>query len=121
MQIYNQSLFFRRSLVEKYGNLDKSFRFAFDYKFITRYTSYQSTRVLRVDGLAEALRFHADAKLSLIADIGKEESKRVKNQYNSTLKYHLRPKLGYLCSRFKKMYYLASDLVLAYFEYRMKR
>lgn len=52
MQIHNQSLFFKKSLVEKFGKFDESYRFAFDYEFITRYTMHDSTRIRKVEGLS---------------------------------------------------------------------
>lgn len=122
MQIHNQSLFFKRSLVEKYGMFDESFRFAFDYDFITRYTSHKSTTTKKIDGLGGALRVHADAKSSTIATtIGREEHARVQKLYISTNSSPVVNKMKYLWCRVRKIAYFILRLDIQYIRFRLSR
>ncbi len=119
MQIHNQSLFFKRKLVEKHGLFDESYRFAFDYEFITRYTADKSTTIRKVQGLAGALRVHPDAKSSTIATtIGKEEHAKVKSNYLSKLNLNDAGRLSYLWCRLRKVAYFISRLDFGYISYR---
>ena len=121
MQIHNQSLFFKKSLVEKYGLFDESYRFAFDYEFITRYTADGTTSVSKIDGLEGALRVHADAKSSTIAPIGKEEHLRIQKLYISTIGSPALNKLRYLWCRLRKTIYFVTRLDFKYISYRLSR
>lgn len=122
MQIHNQSLFFKRSLVEKYGMFDESFRFAFDYDFITRYTSHKSTTTKKIDGLGGALRVHAEAKSSTIATtIGREEHARVQKLYISTNTSPVVNKMKYLWCRVRKIAYFILRLDIQYIRFRLSR
>jgi glycosyltransferase involved in cell wall biosynthesis len=120
MQIHNQSLFFRKALVEKYGAFDPSYRFAFDYEFITRYTVQADIEIRRIEGLAGALRVHEEAKSSTIAKVGREEHERVKKAFR---KYQTNPipdKILYLYCRFRKIAYLLGQLDWRYIAHRRK-
>ena len=120
MQIHNQSLFFKRLLVEKYGMFDESFRFAFDYDFITRYTSHKSTTTKKIDGLGGALRVHADAKSSTIATtVGREEHARVQKLYIST--NTVLNKMKYLWCRVRKIAYFILRFDIQYIRFRLSR
>ena len=121
MQIHNQSLFFKKALVDKYGPFDESYRFAFDYEFITRYTSHSTTSVRKVDGLAGALRIHADAKSSNIAHIGTEEHSKIKELYISTIGSPALNKLKYLWCRVSKIAYFALRFDFKYISFRMSK
>lgn len=122
MQIHNQSLFFKRSLVEKYGMFDESFRFAFDYDFITRYTSHKSTTTKKIDGLGGALRVHAEAKSSTIATtIGREEHARVQKLYISTNSSPVVNKMKYLWCRVRKIAYFVLRFDIQYIRFRLSR
>ena len=121
MQIHNQSLFFKKSLVEKYGMFDESYRFAFDYEFITRYTAHETTTVRKIDGLAGALRVHADAKSSNIAHVGIEEHKKIQKLYISTIGSPALNKLKYLWCRVSKIAYFALRFDFKYISFRLSR
>lgn len=122
MQIHNQSLFFKRSLVEKYGMFDESFRFAFDYDFITRYTSHKSTTTKKIDGLGGALRVHAEAKSSTIATtVGREEHARVQKLYISTNSSPVVNKIKYLWCRVRKIAYFVLRFDIKYIRFRLSR
>ncbi|KAA0991599.1 glycosyltransferase family 2 protein [Dyadobacter aurulentus] len=121
MQIHNQSLFFKRGLVEKYGLFDESYRFAFDYEFVTRYTAHKQTTTKKIEGLAGALRIHADAKSSTIAHVGSEEHKRVQELYISTNSSALLNKIKYLWCRVRKIVYFISRFDFKYIRYRFSK
>ena len=121
MQIHNQSLFFKKSLVEKYGKFDESFRFAFDYEFITRYTLHDSTKIRKIDGLGGALRVHADAKSSTIASVGSEEHLRIQKLYNSAISFPALNKIRYLWCRIRKMSYFLLRFDFKYIRFRLSR
>ncbi|WP_439580854.1 glycosyltransferase family 2 protein [Dyadobacter bucti] len=121
MQIHNQSLFFKRSLVEQYGKFDESYRFAFDYEFISRYTSHKTTTVRKIGGLAGALRVHADAKSSTIASVGKEEHLRVHEIYISSVGPRALNKMRYLWCRIRKIGYFALRMDFKYIRFRLSR
>jgi glycosyltransferase involved in cell wall biosynthesis len=121
MQIHNQSLFFKKKLVDKYGLFDESYHFAFDYEFITRYTASAGTTVKKIDGLAGALRVHADAKSSNIAPLGKKEHLKIKESYISQLGWPSLNKLRYLWCKLRKIAYFAIRLDIKYISYRLSR
>ena len=119
MQMHNQSLFFRLDLVKRYGLFDESYRFAFDYEFITRYTSAPGAIAGRVQGLLGALRVHESAKSSTIADVGREEHRKIHEEYAGKLKQRVPAKIRYLCIRARKALYLLTDMDFAYLRHRL--
>ncbi|NIJ53356.1 glycosyltransferase family 2 protein [Dyadobacter arcticus] len=121
MQIHNQSLFFKRSLVQQYGAFDESYRFAFDYEFITRYTAQKNTVTRKVEGLAGALRVHADAKSSNIASVGVEEHHRIQKLYISPNSPPAVNKIKYLWCRIRKIAYFILRLDIKYISFRLSR
>jgi glycosyltransferase involved in cell wall biosynthesis len=121
MQIHNQSLFFKRELIEKYGLFDESYRFAFDYEFVTRYTAHPETTTRKIDGLGGALRVHEDAKSSTIAHVGAEEHKRVQKLYISTNSSAALNKIKYLWCRVRKIAYFVLRSDFKYIRYRFSR
>ena len=120
MQMHNQSLFFRLDLVKRYGSFDESYRFAFDYEFITRYTSAPEVKARRIEGLSGALRVHESAKSSTIADIGKSEHAKIQKEYAGKLKQRLPAKIRYLCVRLRKAVFLLTDMDFAYLSHRLR-
>ncbi|MDQ6477295.1 glycosyltransferase family 2 protein [Dyadobacter sp. LHD-138] len=121
MQIHNQSLFFKRALVEKYGKFDESYRFAFDYEFITRYTLHDTTKIRKIDGLGGALRIHADAKSSTIASVGSEEHLKIQKLYNSAITFPALNKIRYLWCRIRKVSYFLFRFDFKYIRFRLSR
>ncbi len=119
MQMHNQSLFFKLDLVKRYGLFDESYRFAFDYEFITRYASAPGVKAKRVEGLLGALRVHESAKSSTIADVGREEHRKIQQEYAGKLKQRVPAKIRYLCIRFRKAIYLLADMDFAYLRHRL--
>lgn len=121
MQIHNQTLFFKNTLVKELGQFDESYHFAFDYEFITRYTASGKTSVRKVEGLGGALRIHADAKSSNIAPLGKKEHAKIKELYISTLGSPSLNKLKYLWCRFRKIAYFIFKFDFKYISYRLSK
>lgn len=121
MQIHNQSLFFKKSLLSSYGYFDESYRFAFDYEFITRFTIDKKASIKKVDGLAGALRVHADAKSSTIASVGLSEHEKIQNKYRNQLGSDSQSKIKYLWCRIRKLIYFASKFDFQYILYRFTR
>lgn len=120
MQMHNQSLFLRKRLLDEFGLFDSSYRFAFDYEFITRYTSEAGVLAQRFDGLAGALRVHENAKSSTIADVGRSEHQKIQQLYAGKLKLKVPTKIEYLCIRLRKAAYLLGSMDFAYLKHRFR-
>lgn len=74
--IPQETCFWRRSLWERAGNLDRSFQFAMDYDLFVRYM--RAGRFRRVNRFLAAFRQHADAKTTQVFDtIGRQEIQRI--------------------------------------------
>jgi glycosyltransferase involved in cell wall biosynthesis len=78
--IPQETCFWRRSLFERAGNIDPSFRFALDYDLFLRYM--QVGRFVRVNRFLGAFRYHSTAKThTLLAEVGQEEIRRVRQMH----------------------------------------
>ncbi|AQG79667.1 glycosyltransferase family 2 protein [Spirosoma montaniterrae] len=90
MQVFNQSLFIRRSRLEQFGLLDESLRFVIDYEIIARLGVQAGVRFRHVDGFWGGFRIQPDAKSSNIAaTVGIQEHQRVKERYEPMLRTSL--------------------------------
>lgn len=79
--IPQETCFWRRSLFEKAGNIDSTFRFAMDYDLFVRYM--HSGKFKRVNKFLAAFRVHGESKTSTqLSTIGQEEVSRVYKKYN---------------------------------------
>jgi glycosyltransferase involved in cell wall biosynthesis len=84
--IPQETCFWRRSLWERAGNVDKTFRFAMDYDLFVRFMN--RGRFHRVNRFLGAFRWHPEAKSTqLLATTGRDEIARI------WAKYGLRQKL----------------------------
>jgi glycosyltransferase involved in cell wall biosynthesis len=106
MQVHNQSLFFKKRLLDNYGFFDPNYRFAFDYEFITRFTTKPGVTIKRVEGLAGALRVHEEAKSSTIAEVGLREHRQIQATFEKYNTSPLPQKMQYLYCRLRKLAYL---------------
>ena len=78
--IPQETCFWRRSLFERGGNIDPSFKFALDYDLFLRYM--QVGRFIRVNRFLGAFRYHSTAKTHmLLAEVGQEEIRRVRQMH----------------------------------------
>jgi glycosyltransferase involved in cell wall biosynthesis len=74
--IPQETTFWRRSIYEKVGGIDSSFRFAMDFDLFSKFM--QHGRLRRADRFFGAFRQHPESKTSrLMATIGTEEVERV--------------------------------------------
>ena len=78
--IPQETCFWRRSLYEKCGPIDASFRFAMDYDLFVRFM--QKGKMVRVNRFLGAFRKHEEAKTSqLLETVGQSEIKQVWSRY----------------------------------------
>ena len=86
MQVFNQSLFIRRNLMEQYGLLDESLRFVIDYEIIARLSVKPHVQFGHVNDFWGCFRKQPDAKSSTIAEtVGKQEHLQIKEKYKPML------------------------------------
>lgn len=79
--IPQETCFWRRSLYDKVGGVDASFRFAMDYDLFTRFMLHGTMR--RVKRFLGAFRMHSDSKtVQQLETIGRNEIARVAEKYN---------------------------------------
>ena len=78
--IPQETCFWRRSLFDRAGNIDPTFRFAMDYDLFVRFMKHG--RMVRVNRFLGVFRKHTEAKTSqLLETIGSQEVARVWKQY----------------------------------------
>jgi glycosyltransferase involved in cell wall biosynthesis len=101
MQVFNQSLFIRRTLLEQYGMLDETLRFVIDYEIVARLGVQPAVSFQQVKSFWGGFRVQPDAKSSTIAStVGLKEHEQVKQKYQPLLK----PGLGaWFWSRYCRM------------------
>jgi hypothetical protein len=77
--IPQETCFWRRSLFERCGTVDKSLHFALDYDLFVRFMN--AGRFCRANRFLGAFRYHSDAKTSrLLDDLGQREIRRVREK-----------------------------------------
>ncbi|MBO0952412.1 glycosyltransferase [Fibrella sp. HMF5405] len=119
MQIFNQSLFIRRSLLAETGWLDESLRFVMDYEIVTRLGVRSGVRFKQVPGFWGGFRIQPDAKSSQIAtSVGLIEHKQVSERYEPQLNSQFS---GNLWRRYSRMRKLLWFLVRGQFSYMYHR
>ena len=79
MDVHQQSLFWRRDLMERAGKIDESFRFSMDLDFVLRLMLHG--RVSRTKRYLGMFREHEAAKTSNIADICLHENQIIFERY----------------------------------------
>lgn len=86
MQVFNQSLFIKRSRLEQVGLLDESLRFVIDYEIVARLGVQAGVQFRHVAGFWGGFRVQPEAKSSTIAaTVGLQEHQRVKEKYQPRL------------------------------------
>lgn len=86
MQVFNHSLFMRRSRLEALGWLDESLNFVIDYEVVARLGVQPGIQFRHVDGFWGGFRVQPTAKSSTIAHtVGLQEHQRVKEMYQPRL------------------------------------
>ncbi|GAB3568182.1 glycosyltransferase family 2 protein [Spirosoma luteolum] len=90
MQVFNQSLFIRRTLLDTYGLLDESLRFVIDYEIIARLGVQPDVTFRHIDGFWGGFRVQPAAKSSTIAaTVGVQEHSRIRDKYQPQLRSSL--------------------------------
>jgi len=79
MTVSQPACFWRRSVFERFGFLDESFRFCMDYEFFCRIGPH--LRWKHINRYLAKYRLHGDQKSSLILEVRDEEEKRIRAKY----------------------------------------
>ena len=86
MQVFNQSLFIKKSRLDQIGLLDESLRFVIDYEIIARLGVEPGVQFRHVAGFWGGFRVQPDAKSSTIANtVGLQEHQSIKEKYQPRL------------------------------------
>ncbi len=118
MQIFNQSMFFKKSLGEKYGCLDSTLTFVIDYENVLRWSNY-GAKFVKVNNLLGAFRLHEAAKTNNLESIRKKEHEMIKNKYLNLFFTNKKPtKLDYLFLRINKLFHFIEKFDFGYILYR---
>lgn len=80
MQTQNQSLFWRRHLLNKYGYMDCDMYFAFDFEYFGRLLMH-GAKVLHVDAYLGAYRHQANSKTSVSLMQANEDHRLIESRY----------------------------------------
>ena len=84
-----ETLFWRRSLWQKVGGIDESFKFAMDWDMLLRFQDAGATLV-RLPRFLAAFRVHSSQKTSdQIEGIGIQEMGRLQSRYFDELNYEI--------------------------------
>ena len=97
MDVHQQSLFWRRDLMERVGVIDESFRFSMDLDFVLRLMLHG--KVSRTTHYLGKFREHGAAKTSNIADICLRENQVIFDRYREF--FPSRPGLKHWLSLFR--------------------
>ncbi len=120
MQVFNQSLFIRRSLLAATGWLDESLRFVMDYEIVTRLGVKPGVRFLHVPGFWGGFRVQPDAKSSQIAaTVGLTEHKQVSERYQPQFTSRLSGNFWRRYSRLRKLVWFLTHGHFRYMYHRL--
>jgi glycosyltransferase involved in cell wall biosynthesis len=118
MQVFNQSLFFKKSIGEQFGYLDSTLKFVIDYENILRWAK-NGAKFVKVPNLIGAFRLHEEAKTHNLENIRKSEHEKVRNEYFQLYFKNKKPnKLVYTVLRINKILYFVKNLDFQYIFYR---
>ncbi len=82
LDLHQQALFWRRSLMEKVGLIDPGMRFSMDYDFILRLLVHG--RVDRLRGYGGMFRLHSEAKTARMTEVAIEENEISRQRYRES-------------------------------------
>lgn len=118
MQIFNQSMYFKKSLGEKYGFIEEKLKFVIDYENTLRY-AINGAKFKKVDKLLGAFRKHEDAKTSNLEVIRATEHEEIRSKYFNLIFSENQPsKLTALKLRLNKLLYFIGKCDFSYLLYR---
>ena len=120
MQVFNQSLFIRRSLLAETGWLDESLRFVMDYEIVTRLGVRPGVRFKHIPGFWGGFRVQPDAKSSQIAaTVGLTEHKQISEKYQPQLAGGLSGTNWRRYSRLRKLVWFLARGQFSYIYHRL--
>jgi len=119
MQIFNQSFFFKRTLLEQYGYFDERYNFAFDYEIATRFGLQPGVTCRLVPDCWGGFRIQAEAKSSTMANVGRREHQEIKERYQPQLTSSLGPSFWRYYCRFRKVAYFLGKGEFRYIWHRL--
>ena len=90
MQVFNQSLFIRSAMLDRFGLLDETLQFVIDYEIVARLGVQPGVRFKHVDGFWGGFRVQPNAKSSNVGQtVGWPEHVRVQAKYRPLLQSKL--------------------------------
>jgi glycosyltransferase involved in cell wall biosynthesis len=119
MQAFNQALYFKPTVLQKWGAFDQTLRFALDYENVLRW-SYSGATFTKVAGLYGGFRKQPDAKTTLLQDVRLKEHIELSNKYLQKLGLNKPNQLQIRWLKIKKMLYFLRKGHWAYIFYRLK-
>ena len=119
MQVYNQSLFVRRELLDKFGLLDESLRFVIDYEWVARLGVQPGVHFRHVAGFWGGFRVQPDAKSSTIATVGVAEHERIRDKFAPALTSPLGKPFWIRYCRIRKLLYFVVRGQWGYVRHRL--
>ncbi len=119
MQVYNQSLFVRRDLLQETGLLDESLRFVIDYELVARLGVMPDVRFQHVNGFWGGFRVQPDAKSSTIATVGMAEHEQIRERFTPFLRSRLSKGFWLRYCRIRKLLYFVLRGQWGYVRHRL--
>ncbi|WP_245581609.1 glycosyltransferase family 2 protein [Rudanella lutea] len=119
MQVFNQSFFVRRDLLDRFGLLDESLRFVIDYEIVARLGVQPGVRFRHVDGFWGGFRVQPDAKSSNIATVGVQEHARIRQKFAPALKSRWGESFWVRYCRIRKLLYFVFRGNFTYVRHRL--
>ena len=121
MQVFNQSLFMKRSRLEQVGLLDESLRFVIDYEIVARLGIQPGIQFRHVAGFWGGFRVQPDAKSSTIAStVGLQEHELIKEKYRPMLMAALGASFWQRYCRLRKLLIFALQGEFTYVWHRLQ-
>lgn len=118
MQVFNQSMYFKKKLGEKHGFIEEKLKFVIDYENTLRY-AINGAKFKKVEKLLGAFRKHEDAKTSNLEIIRATEHEETRRQYYNLIFGDKQPnKLTALNLRLNKLFYFIGKCDFSYLLYR---
>lgn len=120
LDVHQQSLFWRRDLMERAGVIDESLRFSMDLDFIVRLLLHgRAGRTRRYLGM---FRLHEDAKTAKIVELSWRENQIIYERYRDQLPLPSLPEsLSKFWLRAQRIAKVLMDAPLSYFAFKLGR
>lgn len=120
LNFHQQTLFWRRRLMDRAGMIDRTLRFSMDRDFIIRLLMHGRFAALR--GYLGAFRVHDQAKSSTILEVSIAEDREIRERYQESFPPLLpNPRLNRLLLRLLRLGNLIYDAPAGYLAYRLGR